>query len=287
MPKQTHKAVIFITVLITFLSGCRSTDEYKRLAEAGTKYADAVDSLLDTAGDIRINATSEQLLKDDRIQNRSVDDYIKLSQLDVERLQLLSELRTHNQLLKRYFERLQELATSKAPEQAQSEIGGIIDNLNIVGNKLRGSSLVSNNELFTGVTGFIISSQIRGALGEELEKRNKTIDLELITQRELLDALGKSIKQDVELIQIAQEQRLVINPLVQTAPVSNGDTWITTRKTILTMQKNVSQLASASMAMNNFRDVFKAFVEGRTESDRINTLLTDIEAFVAIVTTLK
>lgn len=287
MPKQIHKAVIFITVLITFLSGCRSTDEYKRLAEAGTKYADAVDSLLDTAGDIRINATSEQLLKDDRIQNRSVDDYIKLSQLDVERLQILSDLRTHNQLLKRYFERLQELATSKAPEQAQSEIGGILDNLNTVGNKLRGSSLVSNNEVFTGVTGFIISSQIRDALREELEKRNKIIDLELITQRELLDALGKSIKQDVELIQIAQEQRLVINPLVQTAPVSNGDTWITTRKTILTMQKNVSQLASASMAMNNFRDVFKAFVEGRTESDRINTLLTDIEAFVAIVTTLK
>lgn len=287
MPKQTHKAVIFITVLITFLSGCRSTDEYKRLAEAGTKYADAVDSLLDTAGDIRINATSEQLLKDDRIQNRSIDDYIKLSQLDVERLQILSELRTHNQLLKRYFERLQELATSKAPEQAQSEIGGIVDNLNTVGNKLRGSSLVSNNEVFKGVTGFIISSQIRGALREELEKRNKTIDLELITQRELLDALGKSIKQDVELIQIAQEQRLVINPLVQTAPVSNGDTWITTRRTVLTMQKNVSQLASASMAMNNFRDVFKAFVEGRTESDRINTLLTDIESFVAIVTTLK
>jgi hypothetical protein len=53
------------------------------------------------------------------------------------------------------------------------------------------------------------------------------------------------------------------------------------------MQKNVSQLASASMAMNNFREVFKAFVEGRTESDRINTLLTDIESFVAIVTTLK
>lgn len=287
MPKQIHKTVIFITVLITFISGCRSTDEYKRLAEAGTKYADAVDSLLDTAGDIRINATSEQLLKDDRIQNRSVDDYIKFSQLDVERLQILSDLRTHNQLLKRYFERLQELATSKAPEQAQSEIGGIIDNLNTVGNKLRGSSLVSNNELFTGVTGFIISSQIRGALREELEKRNKTIDLELITQRELLDALGKSIKQDVELIQIAQEQRLVINPLVQTAPVSNGDTWITTRRTVLTMQKNVSQLASASMAINNFRDVFKAFVEGRTESDRINTLLTDIEAFVAIVTTLK
>lgn len=287
MPKQTHKAVIFITVLITFLSGCRSTDEYKRLAEAGTKYADAVDGLLDTAGDIRINATSEQLLKDDRIQNRSVDDYIKLSQLDVERLQILSELRTHNQLLKRYFERLQELATSKAPEQAQSEIGGIVDNLNTVGNKLRGSSLVSNNEVFKGVTGFIISSQIRGALREELEKRNKTIDLELITQSELLDALGKSIKQDVELIQIAQEQRLVISPLVQTAPVSNGDTWITTRRTVLTMQKNVSQLASASMAMNNFRDVFKAFVEGRTESDRINTLLTDIEAFFAIVTTLK
>lgn len=287
MPKQTYKAVIFITVLITFLSGCRSTDEYKRLAEAGTKYADAVDSLLDTAGDIRINATSEQLLKDDRIQNRSVDDYIKLSQLDVERLQILSELRTHNQLLKRYFERIQELATSNAPEQAQSEIGGIIDNLNTVGNKLRGSSLASNNEVFKGVTGFIISSQIRGALREELEKRNKTINLELITQSELLDALGKSIKQDVELIQIAQEQRLVINPLVQTAPVSNGDTWITTRRTILTMQKNVSQLASASMAMNNFRDIFKAFVEGRTESDRINTLLTDIEAFVAIVTTLK
>lgn len=286
MPKKIHQ-IIIVTVLATVISSCRSTDDYKRLAEAGTQYAVAVDSLLDTAGNIKLDATSEQLLKNDRLLNQTPNDYIELSQLDVEKLQILEELRAHNQLLKRYFERLQELATSNAPQQAQSEIEGIAGNLNVIGKKLRGSSLVTNTEVFKGITGFVVSSKIRGALRDELIKRGETINLELTTQEELLDVLGKSTKHDLQLIQLAQEQRLVIRPLIQPELISNEEAWIATRKSILTGQKNANQLIAASAAITDFKEIFQSFVEGETDSARINTLLTDIESFVALINTFK
>jgi hypothetical protein len=289
MKNKIGNLAITVATSVLFLSSCRSTDDYKRLAEAGTNYANALDTLLVTAGDIRLDATSEQLLKDDRSQSAgiSAEDYIRLSEQDVKRLEILRDLRTHNYLLKRYFQRLQELATSNAPQQAQEEIGGIVNNLNDIGAKLRLTGGIGNADVFKGVTGFIISSQIRGALKDELEKRGKTIDLELVTQQEILNFLSKSIEQDVTLIQLAQEQRLVITPLIRPEPVNSVEGWIETRRKILTMKRNVEQLSNASTAISHFREIFKSFVEGEPESDRLNTLLSDIESFVEIVETLK
>ena len=137
------------------------------------------------------------------------------------------------------------------------------------------------------MTGFVVSSKMRGALKDELEKRSKTIDLELTTQRELLDVLGKSIRHELQIIQISQEQRFVIKPLIQTELISDEEAWITTRRSILSRRKNAAQLLSASTAINDFREIFKTFVEGRSDRDRINTLLTDIESFIVLVGTFK
>nr|WP_236116981.1 hypothetical protein [Hassalia byssoidea] len=52
--------------MATFITGCRSTDEYKKLAETGGKYAEAVNQLLTASGEITIEASSEQLLREDR-----------------------------------------------------------------------------------------------------------------------------------------------------------------------------------------------------------------------------
>lgn len=103
MKKYFSKTVIIFTVIATLTTGCRSSEEYKKLTDAGTKYAEAVNELLTTAGDIRIDLTSEQILRDDRQSNQSLENYTQRSQSDLKRLQVIEEVRNHNTLLKNTF----------------------------------------------------------------------------------------------------------------------------------------------------------------------------------------
>jgi len=287
MIKKSSPVIIIVALLATFTSGCRSSAEYQRLAKAGNTYTTVMDKLLTTAGEIRIDATSEQLLKDDRLNNQTLQRYNELSKVDVERLEILENLRKHNRLLTQYFALIDELATSNAPDRAKQEIEGVVGNLNKIGTQLRGSVLVPNTSFMKSVGGLVISSQIRGALREELEKRKDIIDLEFKTQQVLLEALSKSIRQDVSLIRESRELRQVIRPLVAEKSISDTDNWIARRKTILTMNTTVSELEEASKSAGKFRDLFKNFVEGKLNRERLNTLLTDLESFITIVEQLK
>ncbi|GAB1538111.1 hypothetical protein NUACC21_07690 [Scytonema sp. NUACC21] len=287
MMKKTRSVIVIAAILAVFTSGCRSNEEYQRLAKAGNSYTRAMDSLLTTAGQIKIDSTSEQLLKDDRLENQTLDKYEELSKLDIQRLEILENLRNHNRLLTRYFTLLDELATSNAPQKAQQEIGGIVDNLNKIGTQIRSSPLISNKSALQSVGGFIVNSQIRGVLREELEKRKDTIDLELKTQQVLLETLSHSIEQDMKLIVESQKLRLVIRPLGEENPIPDPDDWIASRRKILTMNTTVSELEEASKSAGKFRDLFKDFVEGKLNRQRLNTLLNDIESFITIVEKFK
>src|SRR5262245_45753304 len=88
--------------------------------------------------------------------------YEKLSSVDRERLAIIRRLRTHAQLLARYFGLFNELATSDAPQHAQQEVGAVVTSLNTIGQKLRGSDLVANPDVFKTVTQVAVGLKIRG-----------------------------------------------------------------------------------------------------------------------------
>jgi bifunctional DNA-binding transcriptional regulator/antitoxin component of YhaV-PrlF toxin-antitoxin module len=283
MKKPLRQTVVAFAVIAALTTGCRSTDEYKKLANAGSQYTNAIDKLLDAASNIRIDTTSEQLLRNDRILNLTIEDYKKVTQSDEDRLVVTEKLRKHNKLLGNYFRLLNELASSDAPTRAQGEIAGVVDNLNKIGKELQGSDLITNPGLFQGITNLVVSSQIRGALRDELEKRNRTILLELTIQKEMLKALGDSIGQDVKLIRIAREERFVIRPLIQDTAISDADTWIETRRKLLTMEARGKELNEASKALGNFQEVFQAFVEGKLSLAQLNAFLQDVDALLKLV----
>lgn len=285
--KISRQVIVMVAILSTFSSGCRSTDEYKKLAEAGTNYYKALNQLLDLAVETRINASSEELLAQDRAMNQLLDRYKQFSDSDADRINLVERLKKHNTLLSKYFELLQELAQSDAPDRAQTAIGGVIDNLNTIGQILRQSDLVKNKEGFQGITKLIVTSKIRGALREELEKRNQTIMLELKTQQELLNMLGAQIEAELKTIKDKQEQRLVIEPFIEPTPLANEDVWIATRRNLLTQKLTAAELKTASEAIGEFQNVFQDFVQGRSNSGRINAFLTDIENFLFVIEKFK
>ncbi|MGV0104209.1 Lipoprotein [Nostoc sp. DSM 114160] len=282
MKKTFRKTVVVFAVIATLTTGCRSTDEYKKFAKAGNEYANAVDKLLDAATDIHIDKTSEQLLKDDQITNQTREDYEKLTETDEERLEVIDNLCKHNNLLRDYFQLLNELASSDAPVRAEGEINGVVDNLNNIGKELQKSDLIKNPGLFEGITNLVVSSQIRGALRNELEKRNGTIMRELTIHTAMLKSLGDSIEQDTKLIRIAEEDRLVIRPLTQDAEIPDKEAWIETRREILTRRQG-KELKDASNTLSEFQGVFQGLIEGKLNLARLNSFLQDVDNFLQIV----
>lgn len=284
-----NKTVLFVVISATFLGGCRDTEEYQRLAEAGTAYVQSLDTLLKFAGETKIDTTSEQILNLDRVSNQSVEDYNKITEQDIKRLEILIRIRRHNRLLARYFALLDQLASSNAPDRAQEEITGIVGTINNVSSELVGSEFFTDqaDSIISALPRLIISSQIEGALKDELEARADTINKELKIQELLLSELSKSITSDIAIIENSKQTRLVIRPLTDEEVISKPDNWINDRNQVLTKMANLEELANAEQAANSFRMMFNDFVEGEFDQARFNFYLGQIESFLTFVESLK
>lgn len=280
VPRQL--AVILLTFFSACMAGCASTTQYAQFAQAGSLYATAVDQLLITAGNTKIDATSESLLQDDALSNQTVDSYEKLSSVDRERLAIIRRLRTHAQLLARYFGLFNELATSDAPQRAQQEVGAVVTSLNTIGQKLRGSDLVANPDVFKAVTQVAVGLKIRGIARKELTERKETIQVELTTQEVLLKALSGSIEKDLKIATQSMEQRLVIQPLIAVAPIAKPDQWVADRRKVLTAQETVAELDTASDAAQRLREAFEDLVQDKLNLQQLNTILADLESLLTI-----
>jgi hypothetical protein len=285
------RQIVVVTFLVTLISGCRSNDDYNKLGEAGIKYIDAVNLLLDESAKARVDLSSEQILANDRISNIDPNEYTGTSDRDRKRIKYISLIVQHNLMLKKYFLLLQELANSDAPQKAQTEIGTVAKNLVSLGSLIRtGASAAPDatgiSRLGSGVN-FIVKLQIREALKQELEKRGKLISNELTIQEEALKDIGKIVLEDKEKISKLQENRLVVRSIVSSNPIGDESGWIKTRQGILTMTIMSENLKSASSTLSNFKDIFESFLEGKSDIKSVNIFLSEVEAFVKLVSNAK
>ncbi|MDJ0796976.1 MAG: hypothetical protein QNJ51_09095 [Calothrix sp. MO_167.B12] len=280
--KHLHRATALILLLAILTTGCRSTAKYKKLAEIGNQYTDALNELLIEAVEIRVKTSSEQFLRNDRDYQKyartvTETEYRTISDKDETRLQILYSIQKHNQLLKAYFNKLGELASSGAPGQAKKEVEDIVENINGISQKLQKSKLIKDKNIWSEVPKLIISSKIRGALREEIEKRGQTIMFELMLQEELLKALSNSIVADIKIIKSLQEKRFVIEPLAQPELISDEDTWISKRMEIMKMEIKSAKLKTASEKLGDVKNIFQGFVEGNLSREQINRFQNGIK----------
>jgi molybdopterin converting factor small subunit len=286
--RQRITVAILLAITAT-TSGCRSTDEYKKLAQAGVAYADALDTLLDFTVETQIRESSEALLAFDRDIPQTRKFYGEVAQQEVKILDSISRLKEHNHLIVRYFGLLQDLAGSDAPDRASAEVGKVAANLNKLGAELRSDPLLNDRQsrFAQGVTKLVISSRIRGALRNELDERGSMLMLELNTQAELLDVLGNELKDMLTKIKGFREQKLVIEPYAMPGVIASEETWIQVRKDIIKLEVTSKELKSASIALADFSGVFQDFIEGKPSQGRVNNLLADIENLLSVIEELK
>lgn len=286
MLSKLPKTAILVATVAILSTGCRYKEEYKKISAAGNQYTIAVDTLLAKAGDLQIDATSERMLADDRgVGKMTLQKYEELKKQDQEILEVISGIREHNDLLGSYFAKLKELAHSDAPEQTQKEIEGIASNLQTISTRLQASSFFPNKSILGGIGKLVVNSKIDGVLREELEKRNQTILQELTVQQELLDNLKGIMEQRIGLIQRLREQRMLIRPITAPEPMADRETssWIEERRRLFFLEKRVAELKKASDALDKFKIVYQAAVEGKINSALVDNTLNDINAFLALL----
>jgi hypothetical protein len=296
MTRNFHKTFVVVAIIATFASGCRSTDEYKKFAQAGNNFAEATNSLLIDAEKITIDTTSETILSvrktsrefqpSDEDAKNFVDNYTKLSEQDKKRLEIIKELRRHNQFLQAYFNKLIELAGSDSPDRSKAAVESIANNLQNSGSKLVGLSPIKIDRL-PSVTKIVLDARIRGALREELEKRKFTIYQEITLQEKVLKQISDSVETDIQKLRNLQESRLVLKPLTQSAEV-NDDQWIATRYQVLTREAEVvTKIKDTSDKLTKFKEIFIASIEGDLSSKRLDNFIQETNSFSTLVSSQK
>ncbi|GJD23587.1 unknown protein [Rivularia sp. IAM M-261] len=296
---------MFVFVLIvTLTTGCRGSSEYKKLADAGNEYTNAVDKLLVATIDIHLESRSRYFLDKmpEYIVRQKVDEeeirkkLIQFSKEDAKYLNTIRDLREHNKLLGDYFRQLNKLAASNASANLPEQLTTITNNLTITGKRLLGS-LQANNPTSTGtkpveasnskkpelfqdiIIGSPVSSKFTGALRSELEQHKDIIMGEIVIQKEMLQLIGEQIERKAQTIREIEQQRILIKPLERPEALSEPERsqWIAMRKNLQTMYTIAEELSEASRTLGNLQAVFQAFVEGKSTVDKLNNVSKQIK----------
>lgn len=270
-----------VIALSVFTAGCDSPKQYASFAQLGSTYAAAIDRVLVIAGNLKIDATSEQLLADKRLAGPTLASYRAVSAVDEERLKVINQLRAHVHLMGVYFSALNDLATSTAPDTAATSAAGAAQGLEQAGLKLRAGNVVSP------IAKIVVASVIRGALRRELEARQVTIRTELSLQATLIDEMSGIVQHDIGVLKERLENRVVIGPLIASSAIADPDLWVFNRRIVLNLGAAPQELQIASAAVKKLRLAFENLIEGKLTADRVNSVLTDFNAILAVGDTLK
>ncbi|MEA5595445.1 hypothetical protein [Rivularia sp. UHCC 0363] len=280
-----RKTFVLVAVVAALSTGCKYTKQYQQLSEAGDKYTIAVDQLLNKARELQIDLSSEKLLLNDRLSNQTLTDYQDSKQRDREMLAVIKDISDHNKLLTDYFSTLRELAYSDTPETTKQEIETIATNLEAVGLKLQNHRLFPTKSVLGNLGKLVVSSKINGVLRKELEERNPLILKELTIQQEMLKALGETMNHNINELQQQREQLLVILPLEEEKPIPHDliPQWTQNRKKMFLMSRQVEEINQASSALEGFKQIYTASVEGKVNPKSLNDVIKDIDYFLALL----
>lgn len=219
-------------------------------------------------------------------------EYECFTKLDETWLTTLSDIRTHNKLLRKYFNGLRNLATSDAPNDAKASVQDIFTQINNIGNGLRGSPIFVESKVpdaASQIAGLIIRAKIKQALRDELESRKDAISKELNTQTLLLEFLGTKLSGDLRIIRNSQDRRYVLTPFVNNQVVgrSSEDGWIDDRRNIRLFQLQIAALGEAKNTSSDLEEAFKELLSDQLSIARANALLDGISDLLEIAETLR
>lgn len=266
-----------------FLAACgtTTTSNVTPFAAAGTQYAQAVETLLDTSTDLLVDSNSQKLLQGLRLAPGTAEDLEEQDKAMRANLTEVRLLRRQLDLLGEYFRSLSALSTSDVPQAFAAELSQTAAAIDGVSKSLQQTALFRNaaaGESLVGEIGGLIVAGVRGhELRRELERRKATIDEVLSIQGRLLDALRAQVLADVEINRQREYDTEVVEPFETEGDLSTEaqqQVWLAARRKLLTDPILVEELVAAAAAARALRVAW-----ARVLADRLTP--ADVEAVVA------
>ncbi|MDF5716510.1 MAG: hypothetical protein PUP93_22210 [Rhizonema sp. NSF051] len=288
MKKVFWTKFIVITAVATLFNACASTTDYAQFGKTGQSYAQAINKLLDATKKVSIDSSSEKLLRNRATTPQERERYYKRTKMtDQEWLDLLSQMQVHTNLLSKYFERLQALATSDSPQRAQDETEKLVGNLSMIGNKIRTKTFFQTGGVLPPIANLVVKAHVRSSLKAELQVRQATIQAELVTQEKVLALIKDELKRQLTDLQKNQEERLLYKPYVNNPEVPQADLFVSDRSRILTLSTTIPELDQATTVSGELKNAFSDLIDGKLNLARVNLLLSDIQSLLEVAQQLK
>jgi hypothetical protein len=235
--KGLRTALLLLCAVVA--TGCASArvTQFHAFAEAGRAYVKASQVVLDEAGSAAIDTDSVVALRGREALdgNERRKHLLEQDKLLNERLLLLRQIGRHALLLGSYFEALQALADSDAPEAAGTAAKGAFDSVAKLSPGIREASIgtIRVEPLIPPAITFIVGRLKLKALEQELTARSPAVERELALQEAALKAITSNLETDL-LARLKSQQSEVVR--LYAADGSLGDDWVQRRRQVLEAQ---------------------------------------------------
>lgn len=272
-------------LLVPFLggavAGCVSPLATVPVAAAGGAYADAMNSLLLATGRAAVDASSERLLQEDAPAGQTLEQYRRLAAADARRLEILERLRDHNRLIGRYFAMLGELAEAPGAVAIQERLQGISRSLDEATAELR--ALPEFPPSAAAPPPPVRRSFLGGQPDDDARCRDAPqLRAAFHAQEALLSGLVAGVRRDFEVIRQAQEQRLVIGPLLSQDAVKNPAPWTMARRELLLLAVTIRELEKALALSVRLTAEVDALLEGGRGTEGLRRRLEEDAARLTV-----
>lgn len=283
------KFLIFSLLIAGLVCGCAGgrVNRFKNFAEVGIAYSDSISTLTKSAGEAAVDADSLLLIQQrkDLTQEEKGRVIIEHNKLLKNRFVILGNLKRHAQLLKSYFVSLSALADSSAPSDIGASTEQMVSAIETLGNEIKKTQRISdetNARTAGGVAKVIVAHFQNAALEEELKKRSKTIEKEIILQQASFEALAAQIRTDIQIVLNRQESDEVIGPFRDSKDELPKD-WASRRREILLSNLSLSAIDAASDAAKNLKTAFVALIENRFTNTDYQSLIQDVNEIIDLI----
>ncbi|MEI8078832.1 MAG: hypothetical protein WCH61_04285 [bacterium] len=244
--RRWWRSLVLVPVLAGAGAGCVSSVDTAAVTAAGGAYATAMNRLMLATGRVAVDTSSERLLQEELPASQPLEEYQRLAAADARRLDLLERLRDHNRLLGRYFALLGELTEAPEAVAIRERLQGISQALNETTAELRARPEFSPGE--PGPSPAARTLVLGGRRpDDELRRDAPRLRSAFRTQDVLLSGLVTGVRRDFEVIRQAQEQRLVIAPLLSQDAVKNPEPWTMARRELLLLAVTIRELEKAQL----------------------------------------
>lgn len=284
------KPVLMIGVTAIIVAGCTSSQRVQHasaFADAGINFSDTLPAAIDAAfsADVANNSLQLSIAHGSLNNEQRLDAVSDSNEILATKYAVLSDLKSHAGLLRRYFITLKSLAQYDGKTGLTTETQSIVSalqELNI------GSLSISDDAINTGVTAavdLIVGAYQSSIIKAELSQNGAAIERELALQQAAIENLTEQTIADLTNV---QEDRLVLPVLEAFAsdnPLPAG--WAAKREAALKAQVEVEEFKMAQAAISNLRLAWVALVENRLDQSSFLLLLEDVNRFTAAVEAIQ